>query len=135
MVQISKLTKNEIKQTGFNNRSIADKFMKEVLNRKARDFKKKEDLINTLKKEYTKMKNFGIDLNENSQIDKKIKKIGKTTNKAKGELENYLIENMDDEGVLEMHIADYLKSINYKIPSNKNFNNEKKKLKQLYYYK
>ena len=135
MVQISKLTKNEIKQTGFNNRTIADKFMKTVLNKKARDFKKKEDLINTLKKEYTKMKNFGIDLNENSQIDKKIKKIGKTTNKAKGELENYLIENMNDEAVLEMHITDYLKGIDYKIPSNQNYTNEKKPLKHKYYYK
>ena len=71
MVQISKLTKNEIKQTGFNNRSIAAKFMKTVLNNKARDFKKKEDLINTLKKEYNKMKNFGIDLNETSQAERK----------------------------------------------------------------
>jgi hypothetical protein len=48
MVQISKLTKNEINQTGFKNRSITDKFMKDVLNKKARDFKKKEDLIKTL---------------------------------------------------------------------------------------
>jgi pterin-4a-carbinolamine dehydratase len=78
MVQISKLTKNEIKQTGFNNRSIADKFMKTVLNKKARDFKKKEDLINTLKKEYNKMKNFGIDLNENAQAERKLNKIDKT---------------------------------------------------------
>ena len=44
MVQISKLTKTEIKETGFNNRSIAAKFMKTVLNKKARDFKKKEEL-------------------------------------------------------------------------------------------
>ena len=50
MIQISKLTKNEIKETGFNNRSIAAKFMKTVLNKKARDFKKKDDLINILKK-------------------------------------------------------------------------------------
>ena len=78
MVQISKLTKTEIKETGFNNRSIAAKFMKTVLNKKARDFKKKEELINTLKKEYNKMKNFGVDLNENSQMDRKIKKIVKT---------------------------------------------------------
>ena len=78
MVQISKLTKNEIKQTGFNNRSIAVKFMKTVLNKKARDFKKKDDLINTLKKEYTKMKNFGIDLNEKAQHDRKHNKIEKT---------------------------------------------------------
>ena len=105
MVQISKLTKNEIKQTDFNNRSIAAKFMKTVLNKKARDFKKKDDLINTLKKEYNKMKNFGIDLNENAQAEKKIKKIEKTIKtgyKQKEEFENYLIKNMDDEVVLEI---------------------------------
>jgi hypothetical protein len=135
MVQISKLTKNEINQTGFKNRSISGKFMKEVLNKKPRDFKKKEDLIKTLKKEYTKMKNFGIDLNENSRMDSKIKKIGKTTTKTKGELENYFIKNMDDEDVLEMHIADFLKSINYKIPSNQNYTNKKKPLKYKYYHK
>ncbi len=44
MVQISKLTKNEINQTGFKNCSIAGNYMKEVLNKKARD------LIKTLKK-------------------------------------------------------------------------------------
>ena len=87
MVQISKLTKNEIKQTGFNNLSIAAKFMKTVLNKKAKDFKKKEDLINTLKKEYNKMKNFGIDLNESAQMDRKIKKIEKTSTKAKEKLD------------------------------------------------
>ena len=54
MVQISKLTKNEIKETGFNNRTIATKFMKTVLNKKARDFKKKEELINTLKRNTTR---------------------------------------------------------------------------------
>jgi len=127
MVQISRLTKNDINQTGFKNRSITDNFMKEVLNKKTRDFKKKEDLINTLKKEYTKMKNFGIDLNENSQIDKKIKKIGKTTNKAKGELENYLLKNMDDEAVLEMSIEDYLKRIGYKIPENVDYKHKYEK--------
>ena len=91
MVQISKLTKTEIKETGFNNRSIAAKFMKTVLNKKARDFKKKDDLINTLKKEYTKMKNVGIDLNENAQAEKKLKKIEKTIKtgyKQKEEFEN-----------------------------------------------
>ncbi len=91
MVQISKLTKNEIKQTGFNNRSIAAKFMKTVLNKKARDFKKKDDLINTLKKEYNKMKNFGIDLNENAQAERKLNKIDKTIKtgyKQKADFEN-----------------------------------------------
>ena len=112
--------------------------MKTVFNKKARDFKKKEELINTLKKEYNKMKNFGIDLNENAQAEKKLKKIEKTIKtgyKQKEEFENYLIENVDDQAVLEMHIADYLKGIDYKIPSNKNFNDKSKKLKQLYYYK
>jgi hypothetical protein len=82
MVQISKLTKKEIKQTGFNNLSIVAKFLKTVLNKKARDFKKKDDLINTLKKEYNKMKNFGIDLNENSQPERKHNKIEKTVIKT-----------------------------------------------------
>ena len=138
MVQISKLTKNEINQTGFNNRSIAAKFMKTVLNKKSRDFKKKVDLINTLKKEYNKMKNFGIDLNENAQAERKLNKIDKTIKtgyKQKADFEKYLIDNVDDEAVLQMHIADYLKGIDYKIPSNKNFNDKSKKLKQLYYYK
>jgi hypothetical protein len=81
------------------------------------------------------MKNFGIDLNENSRMDGKIRKIGKTNTKAKRELDNYLIKNMDDEGVLEMHIADYLKFVNYKIPSNQNYTNKKKPLKHKYYYK
>ena len=138
MVQISKLTKNEIKQTGFNNRTIAAKFMKTVLNKKARDFKKKDYLINTLKKEYNKMKNFGIDLNENAQAERKLKKIEKTIKtgyKQKEEFEKYLIENMNDEAVLEMHIHDYLKGIDYKIPSNKNFDDENKPLKHKYYHK
>ncbi len=101
----------------------------------ARDFKKKDDLINTLKKEYNKMKNFGIDLNENAQAERKFKKIEKTNTKNKTEYDKYLIENMNDEAFLEMHIADYLKGIDYKIPSNQNYTNEKKPLKHKYYYK
>ncbi len=127
MVQISKLTKNEIKQTGFNNRSIAAKFMKTVLNKKARDFKKKEDLIHTLKKEYNKMKNFGIDLNENAQVDRKVKKIVKTNTKNKTEYDKYLIKNMNDEAVLEMSIDDYLKRIGYEIPKNIDYKHAYKK--------
>jgi hypothetical protein len=42
---------------------------------------------------------------------------------------------MDDEDVLEMSIDDYLKGIDYKTPSNKNFKDKSKKLKQLYYNK
>jgi hypothetical protein len=137
MVQISKLTKNEIKETDFKNRSIAGKFMKEVLNKKTRDFKKKEDLIKTLKNEYTKMKNFGIDLNENSRMDSKIKKIGKTTTKAKEKLETLRKDRKDiDEVLTEVDVNEYLKEIaHYKLPTNKNFKDGDKKLKKLYYYK
>jgi hypothetical protein len=39
MVQISKLTKAELAITGFKNRSIASRFMKQILNKKARDLK------------------------------------------------------------------------------------------------
>ena len=42
---------------------------------------------------------------------------------------------MTDEAVIEMSIADDLKLINSKIPSNKKFNDKSKKLKQLYFYK
>ena len=41
MVQISKLTKGELAITGFINRSIASRFMQQILNKKARDFKDK----------------------------------------------------------------------------------------------
>ena len=54
---------------------------------------------------------------------------------TKTEFENDLIENINDETVLEMHIADYLNLIHYETPSHKTFDDEKKKLKQLYYYK
>ncbi len=121
MVQISKLTKNEIKETGFNNRSIAVKFMKTVLNKKARDFKKKEDLINTLKKEYNKMKNFGIDLNESSQIDRKIKIIEKTSTKTKEKLDFIRKDRKDiDEALTQLDVHQYLKEIgHYKLQQTK----------------
>ena len=136
MVQISKLTKTEIKETGFNNRSIAAKFMKTVLNKKAKDFKKKEDLINTLKKEYNKMKNFGIDLNESAQMDRKIKKIEKTSTKAKEKLDFIRKDRKDiDEALTQLDVNQYLKEVaHYKLPTNKNFT-DTKKLKELYYYK
>ena len=119
MVQISKLNKDEIKSTGFNNKAIASKFMKTVLNKKARDFKKKEDLIKTLKKEYKKMADFGIDLHETSKIDRTVRKIEKATKNIesiKEQFDNYLIANMDDEAVQEMRIQEYFKRIDYKVP-------------------
>ena len=77
MVQVIKLSKNEINETGFKNKAIASRFLKKVLKRKGRDFKTTKDLIKTLKKEYTKMKNFGIDLNEVSKVDRKVNKVMK----------------------------------------------------------
>jgi hypothetical protein len=165
MVQISKLTKNEIKETGFNNRSIPVKFMKTVMNKTVKDFKKKDALINALKKEFTKMKNFGIDLNENAQTDRKHNKIEKTITKQKAEFENYLIKNeenltkhyakfikntftkqkqdfqnhliknMNDEAVLEMSIDDYLKGIAYEIPKNIDYQHTYKKKILMNHYK
>ena len=67
------------------------------------------------------MKNFGIDLNEKAQHDKKLNKIEKTITtgyKQKEEFEKYLVKNMNDEAVLEMSIAEYLKGIAYEIPKN-----------------
>ena len=87
MVQVTKLSKSEINGTGFKNRTVAAKFMKTVLNKKARDFKKKEDLINTLKREFNKMKNFGIDLNEASTTERKVNKVKTTAKKSKEKLE------------------------------------------------
>ena len=86
MVQISKLNKDKIKSTGFNNKAIASRFMKTILNKKARDFKKKEVLIKTLTKEYKKMSDFGIDLNETSKIDRTVRKIEKSTKNIKEEI-------------------------------------------------
>ena len=87
------------------------------------------------------MKNFGIDLNDNAQHDRKHNKIEKAVIKIvnvaknqKTDFENYLIKNMDDEDILEMHIDDYFKGIDYKIPSHKNYTHEKKPLKHKYYY-
>ncbi len=66
---------------------------------------------------------FGIDLNENSRMDSKIKKIGKTSTKT-------------NETLTELDVNQYLKEIaHYKLPTNKNFKDGAKKLKQLYYYK
>jgi hypothetical protein len=124
MVQISKLNKDEIKSTGFNNKAIASKFLKTVLNKKARDFKKKEDFIKTLKKEYKKMADFGIDLNETSKIDRTVRKIEKSTKNIeniKEQFNNYLIENMDDEAVQELKIQEYFKRIDYKVPKNRDY--------------
>ena len=76
------------------------------------------------------MKNFGIDLNENAQAERKLNKIEetiKTGYKQKEEFEKYLIKNMDDAAVLEMSIDDYLKRIDYKIPKNIDYKHAYKK--------
>jgi hypothetical protein len=85
--------------------------MKQILNKKGRDFKDKVELINALTSKYFEMKNYGIK-----------------------------IDNMDDETVIGWNIDEYLKSIGYKLPENVVYKQEKRfgftpKLKSKYYYK
>ncbi len=70
MVNLSKLTKDELRATGFKNVSTARNYIKDILKTKAQKFKK-EELINKLTSEFNKFKNFGIDLNEANKISKK----------------------------------------------------------------
>ncbi len=63
MVNLSKLSKDELRATGFKNISTARNYIKDILKTKAQKFKK-EELINKLTSEFNKFKNFGIDLNE-----------------------------------------------------------------------
>jgi hypothetical protein len=137
MVQVTKLSKEELKETGFQNKAIASRFLKTVLNKTPKDFKKKDELINTLKKEYNKMKNFGIDLNETSKVARKVNKVVKTATKSKERIEKLRKDRKDvDEVFTEMDIDKYLKDVaNYKLPNNKNFKDKSKKIKQTYYYK
>ena len=134
MVQISKLTKAELAITGFKNRSIASRFMKQILNKKARDFKDKVELINALTTKYFEMKNYGIDLNDIAKVEKNVKQVDKFVKKSQEEFEQFKIDNMDDETVIGWNIDDYLKEINYKLPENKNYTDVKKKLKNRFYY-
>ena len=109
MVQITKLSKEELKDTGFQNKAIASRFLKTVLNKKAKDFKKKDELINTLKKEYNKMKNFGIDLNETSKIERKVNKVVKAPKQSKEKMDKILDDRIDLEEIsTELDIDDYL---------------------------
>ncbi len=70
MVNLSKLTKVELQSTGFKSTSTA-RILKRYIKKKAQKFKK-DELINKLKSEFNKFKNFGIDLND----------ANKTANKA-----------------------------------------------------
>jgi hypothetical protein len=140
MVQISKLTKAELSITGFKNRSIASRFMKQILNKKARDFKDKVELINTLTTKYFEMKNYGIDLNDIAKVERNVKQVDKFVKKSQEEFEQFKIDNMDDETVIGWNIDEYLKSIGYKLPENVVYKQEKRfdftpKLKSKYYYK
>jgi hypothetical protein len=71
MVNLSKLSKDELRATGFKNVSTARNYIKDILKTKAQKFKK-EQLINKLTSEFNKFKDFGIDLND----------ANKTANKA-----------------------------------------------------
>ena len=94
MVQISKLTKAELAITGFKNRSIASRFMKQILNKKSRDFKDKVELINALTTKYFEMKNYGIDLNDIAKVERNVKQADKIVKKSQEEY-NKLLERED----------------------------------------
>ena len=95
MVQISKLTKGELAITGFKNRSIASRFMKQILNKKARDCKDKVELINTLTTKYFEMKNYGIDLNDIAKVERNVKQVDKFVKKSQEEFEQFNFSNKD----------------------------------------
>jgi ribosomal protein L29 len=90
MVNLSKLSKDELRATGFKNVSTARNYIKDILKTKAQKFKK-EELINKLKSEFNKFKNFGIDLNEANKISKKTELTSKKAETAvkKGEQDLY----------------------------------------------
>jgi anaerobic ribonucleoside-triphosphate reductase len=134
MVQISKLTKDELAITGFKNRSIASRFMKQILNKKGRDFKDKVELINALTSKYFEMKNYGIDLNDIAKIERTGKKAEKIVKKSQEEY-NKLLEREDLQQIVsDLEVENYLIEINYKLPENKNYTDVKKKLKNKFYY-
>ena len=134
MVQISKLTKAELAITGFKNRSIASRFMKQMLNKKSRDFKDKVELINALTTKYFEMKNYGIDLNDIAKVERNVKQADKFVKKSQEEY-NKLLEREDLQQIVsDLEVENYLKEINYKLPENKNYTDVKKKLKNKFYY-
>ena len=90
MVNLSKLSKDELRATGFKNVSTARNYIKDILKSKAQKFKK-EELIKKLTSEFNKFKNFGIDLNEANKTSKKADLAGKKAESAvkKGEQDLY----------------------------------------------
>ena len=90
MVNLSKLSKDELRATGFKNVSVAKNYIKDILKTKAQKYNK-EELINKLTSEFNKFKNFGIDLNEANKTSKKADLAGKKAESAvkKGEQDLY----------------------------------------------
>jgi hypothetical protein len=135
MVQVTKLSKAEINETGFKKRSIAVRFMKVVMKKTAKDFKKKDDLIQALKRRFDDMRDFGIDLNDDDKLDKKAKKTEKTIKKDREKFVKILDDRADIEEIYTgLNVDEYLKKINYKVPNSKSFKDKSKKLKQMYYF-
>ena len=133
MTQISKLTKEDLAQTGFKSRTVAAKYVKEVLKKNAKDFKSIDDLKNTLRTQFNNMKNFGVDLNEVHKTTRIVNKSNKTATKAKTAYKEIVQARPD---LKEIHVKiksdEILKTLQYKLPSNKEFNG--KKIKAVYFY-
>ena len=98
MVNLKKLTKEELQATSFKNVSIARNVLKDILNTKAQKFKK-DKLINKLTSEFNKFKNFGVDLNDAHKTTTKTilttKKAEKTVRQGEQDLYDFTKEERD----------------------------------------
>ena len=83
MTQITKLSKDDFAQTGFKSKTVAAKYIREVLKKTAKDFKSVDDLKKILTTQFNNMKNFGVDLNEVHKTTRIVNKSNKTVSKAK----------------------------------------------------
>mgnify|MGYP000111866115 CR=1 FL=1 len=96
MVQITKLSKNEIKQTGFKNKTIAKEFMKEIINKmNLISYNKKNLIQKTWHEDSDSDDDFQRDLEKETKEEfyKKIER------KKILELQYYSSDNSDEENI------------------------------------
>ena len=100
MVNLSKLSKDELRATGFKNVSTARNFLKDILKTKSQKFKK-DELINKLTYEFNKFQNFGIDLNDANKTANKAtlttKKTESIVKKGEQDLYDFTKEERDKQ--------------------------------------
>ena len=64
MGNLTKFSKVDLAETGFKNRTVAAKYLKNILKKKAQKFNSNDELKATLKKAFNNFLNFDINLNE-----------------------------------------------------------------------